>query len=106
MLRLHEMAPQICALRVGARLVTRTGEDIVRTSRLTFGAVAAVASLIVTGVVRIACQVVGAPIEAPIQLAVCLGVAGGVMWLGDAMGLMQASRAPIVSSLLPGRARK
>lgn len=91
---------------VGATLVEKTGEDAVKTSRLTFGLVAVVAAVIVTGVLQFVCQVQGVPLDAPLQAGLCLGVAGGVMWLGDALGLMQAARVPFADSVLAGRHRK
>lgn len=81
-------------------------EIVVKTSRLTFGIVAVAASVIVTGVLQFLCQVQGVPLDVPFQVALFLGVAGGVMWLGDAMGLMQAARVPFADSVLAGRSRK
>lgn len=77
-----------------------------KTSRLTFGIVAVAASVIVTGVLQFVCQVQGVPLDVPFQVGLFLGVAGGVMWLGDAMGLMQALRVPFADSVLAGRPRK
>lgn len=84
----------------------QNGENAVRTSRLTFGIVAVAASVIVTGVLQFVCQVQGVPLDVPLQIALFLGVAGGVMWLGDALGLMQAARVPFANSVLAGRPRK
>ena len=60
-------------------------------NRLTFGIVAAVVAAAVTAALALVLNAQGAQLRPRVLLVVFAAVAGAVMWLGEASGLMRAA---------------